>query len=304
MRKKISILTGWGQSLGTGHAQRMATLLTALERTIWAESELCCELIPEFLPEDAVRLRHSSFSWKPDLIVRDMRDSTEREILNLKKTAPVLVIDDCGEGRSSADYVCDILPCVRSECADRPAAKGHFLYGYSFMTELRHLGDSVPSKEIDIALYAGMTGGEETARLVIDSLPEGVSCALLQGSASMMICNGKRTRLPDRTYAHTLLSTRCLISHFGIMLYEGRLANCRLLCVNPTEYHSALADVAAADLGLVNLGTWNLATPESLRREMDTCLESGGLPPVRPDEALEQAEASLEKFVRFLKEIA
>ena len=304
MRKKISILTGCGQSLGTGHAQRMATLVTALDRTIWATSELCSESIPAFLPEDVARLCRSSFSWKPDLIIRDMRDSTEREILDLKKTAPVLVIDDCGEGRNSADYVCDILPCVRSECADRPAAKGHFLYGYSFTEELRHLGCSAPSKEIDVALYAGMTGGEETARLVIDSLPERASCALLQGSASMMISNGKRTPLPDRTYAHTLLSTRCLISHFGIMLYEGRLANCRLLCVNPTEYHSTLADVAAADLGLVNLGTWNLTTPESLRLELGSCLEGGGQPPVRPDEALEKAETSVEKFVRFLKELA
>jgi len=282
----------------------MATLASALERTGWAASELCCESFPSFLPEDVARLHRSSISREPDLIVRDMRDSTECEILNLKKTAPVLVIDDCGEGRNSADFVCDMLPCVRSGCDDRPTETGHFLYGYSFMEELRLLKNSALSKEIDVALYAGMTGGEENARLVIDSLPEGASCALLRGSASVMISGGMRTPLPDRTYAHTLLSTRCLISHFGIMLYEGRLANCRLLCVNPTEYHSALADVAAADLGLVNLGTWNIATPESLRREMASCLEGGGLPPVRPDEALVKAEACVEKFVRFLKGLA
>ena len=57
-----------------------------------------------------------------------------------------------------------------------------------------------------------------------------------------------------KPYAKMLLSSKTLVTHFGITLHEGYLADCKLFTINPTPYHNALTETVKKSMDITNLG--------------------------------------------------
>ncbi|MCU0845350.1 MAG: hypothetical protein MUC76_10535 [Spirochaetes bacterium] len=251
----IAILTGWDGSLGRGHIQRMASLLNHLVTGTGMRAMLVADACPDFLPEQLRRHVRPEPDGRVSLFVRDRRDSSVEEISRLQKSAPVLCVDDLGPGRETADYAIDLLPNPYTAAPTEQSGRGLFLYGYDFCSALEKLGDAVIEKNLDFTVYAGSSPADEYVDFLVSLIPPDSRFAVFRGTGSFMR-DGSTTKAVGRDdYARLLLSSRVLISHFGIALYEARAASCRLVAINPSQYHSRLCDIAPADLGIQNLGT-------------------------------------------------
>ncbi len=268
--REVSIVTGWGDHLGTGHLQRMANLADFINRESSFRAFLICGRKPAFLPDSL----HDYFSERirPEcgLIIRDMRNSGIVEMKGLKGLCRVIAVDDCGPGREMADCPIDLLPNLTYAINKKEL----FIYGYTFTDSIRRLGNHPVRKDIDYALYCGISPSRETVDSLLTLIPDNRSCAILAGSDSRVIKKGTIKPL-QKSYAETLLSARVLISHFGITLYEGHIAGCRLVSINPTGYHSQLADIAKHDLGLTNLGILDAVDHDQARSVVsESCLNA------------------------------
>ncbi len=248
----IAIKTSAGTSLGMGHMQRMSSLLWYLNECKSIKTFLVSDKMPDSFPIELKKYYINNFDFLPDIIIRDMRDSSADEITQLKKTAPVLVIDDNGPGRKTADHAIDILP--NPEADNQKFNSKIFIYGYNFIAALRELKDKNFKKELDFAVYPGNSANNEYIDFLLSLLPENSDYAVLNGKDSYVIKHRKKNHIEQSSYAEIILSAKAVISHFGITLYEGFIANCRIISINPTAYHSKLADMAKDYLHLTNLG--------------------------------------------------
>lgn len=256
--KIIVIISDWGSRIGFGHVQRMTTLLWYINQKRDAKAFLVLNYIPKFLPKDLVPFVKARIDIQPDLIIRDMRDSTVDEIERLKIFGRVLVIDDNGEGREHADFIIDLLPNPgKSSKESIFISNDIFIYGFSFLQSLIKLKDNIVKKEIDLSIYPGCDVDEEYINFYTYLLPKGSSFAVLKGDNSYLQKGREIHNIGHKSLGEIILSTKVVLSHFGILLYEGFIAGCRLISINPTIYHSKLADMAKGTLNIFNLGVWN-----------------------------------------------
>jgi hypothetical protein len=289
----ISIVTGWGGNLGTGHIQRMANLVDYLNRNTRYRASIVCSGKPDFFPDSLKRCLLPVINAASACIIRDMRDSAHDEMLDLKKYGRTIAVDDCGPGRDLSDLEIDLLPNLNYSISQ----KDLFIYGYNFTESMRRLEDKPVDRSIDAALYCGYNPPRETVKAFMSMLPADCSCALLGGSDSTLIRKGVPAKL-DKSYAETLLSSRVLVSHFGISLYEGHAAGCRLFSINPTLYHSRLSDIARNDINLTNFGILNDSSPDTARSAIAAALEEKETPDIRPAEVLVTIERGMELFYK------
>ncbi len=260
----MTIKTSWGKALGMGHIQRMATLLWYLNERKNIKTFLISDAIPDFFPVELRNYVKTNIDFKPDIIIRDMRDSTEDEITHLKKTGKVIVIDDNGPGRRLADHAIDILPNP-DPSERRKKDSGIFIYGYNFLKAVSDLKGKTIKKELDFAIYPGNSPTKEYIDFLISLLPDNSTYTLLNGENSYLVKNGKKLDACNSSYAEIVLSSRVVISHFGITLYEGYISGCRLISINPTPYHSLLSEMAKDFLSLINLGEFKIMDPGEAR---------------------------------------
>ncbi len=227
----ITILTDSGPHIGQGHWQRM--LLFA-----WYCSH---NGIPVTLvhthgvsaPSGFPVMVCDSIPQHTDCIIRDMRDSSKEEIENLSAIAPVIVIDDCGEGRSLAHAAIDLLPNIYGTTANTfESSVPLFLYGYNFYQSLT-LAPQAIAKDIDCFIYAS----------TFDAKP---LCEII-GNTHSFVCSDGTTLTTntgiahDTHYSNLIARSKVVISHFGITVYEAMLCNCNCIIVNPTAYHNKLS---------------------------------------------------------------
>lgn len=287
----VSIVTGWGATLGSGHVQRMACLADYLIRERGTRAIIAAGAAPEFLPAAVQDLFAPEPMPGSACIIRDCRDSTVDEMIRLKAIAPVIAIDDCGPGREHADLAIDLLPNLRYSIY----RKDTFIFGYNFADSIRSLGNRRIEKTIDVALYCGMDTPPDTLRLLVSLLPDHATAAVLAGEHSYYIQNGVRSPL-DMPLSEALLSAKVLLTHFGITLYEGHAARCRLACINPTSYHADLAERARKDLGILNLGVIGQANPEQARSALASAIRSIPAESIEAAGILRAIDAGLKNF--------
>jgi hypothetical protein len=281
--------------------QRMCSLLWYLNERKNTKAFLVSERIGNSFPSLLKKYSKTNFDFLPDIIIRDMRDSSEDEIVRLKKIAPIIVIDDNGKGRKSADYAIDILPNPETE--NKEFNNKIFLYGYNFLTALRELKNKNIKKELDFAVYPGISANSEFIEFLTSLLPEKSSYAVLSGKNSYVIKNTKKKYLEESLYSEIILSSKTIISHFGIILYEGLIAGCKIISINPSQYHSRLADMAGDYLHILNLGeSANLNTAEakiSIKKTVQAPLCSE----VNAAEVFQKIIDGLENFSKLLFDI-
>jgi len=287
----VSIISGWGEHLGTGHIQRMASLAEFLSRKKSIRTFIISREIPEFLPSTIGRYIIPEINPETTCIIRDMRDSTIDDMRELKKNHRVIAIDDCGPGRNSADCAIDLLPNLTHAVH----SKELFIYGYNFIDSIRRLDRQDIAKTIDCAVYCGLNPSREAVDFYLSLMPPRATCAILSCNNSLLFKNGEAAPIL-KSHAEIVLSSIMLISHFGITLYEGYIAGCRLVSINPTEYHSRLADRAAKDIGLKNLGISGALQADAARISISDMIRNPILPRINPAAVVEKIDKGLENF--------
>ena len=297
----IAIISAWGRGYGTGHIQRMASLLWHLNANTDIRAVLLAEETPGFFGRDLADRVIKKPGGGIDLIIRDMRDSTEEEIEALQRIAPVLSIDDQGSGRQRADFVMDMLPNPRS---NSPQASGKtFIYGYTFMSAMLRNKGRLFEKTIDAAVYPGADSTAEYRELLLSLLPEDSSYALCAGDASFIAAKGTQRSFDASYFAQMLCSCRLLLSHFGILLYEAHACGCALAAVNPGSYHARLCDVAPRELAVHNLGVRDTLDVPRARGIIKRLLSSHPGSPIAADHVCDIIRENLDSFCRYLKSI-
>jgi hypothetical protein len=282
----------------------MASLLRYLNTASDNAAYLLHDHVPPFFPADMrSKVRSGLDRRKTRIIIRDMRDSTEADINKLRESAPVLVLDDLGEGRSRADFLLDLLPNPdpgpEGISADIPEL---FIFGYTFMRTIEPVRRRVFEKTIDFSIYPGADPTGEYSKHILSLLPSGASYALFAGHASHVYSNGSRSEFGQDEYASILLSSKVLVAHFGIMLYEARLAGCRIVTVNPSSYHSRLADVAPGWLDIINLGTMD-SLPEDAPHTLAAIASMPQAAEISAERVYSAIMENLDRFSRYLKHL-
>lgn len=297
----IAIISAWGRGYGTGHIQRMASLLWHLNANTDISAVLLAEETPGFFGRDLAGRVMKKPDGHIDLIIRDMRDSTEEEIEALQRIAPVLSIDDQGSGRQRADFLVDMLPDPRAKA---PQASGKtFIYGYTFMSAMLRNRGKLIDKTIDTAVYPGADSTAEYRDLLLSLLPENSSYALCAGDDSFIAEKGMQRPFNASSFAEVLCSSRLLLSHFGILLYEAHACGCALAAVNPGSYHSRLCDIAPRKLAVQNLGVRYTLDVQSARGVIKRLISSHPATPIAADHVCDIIRENLDSFCRYLKSI-
>jgi len=245
LTKKISLITSWGNALGTGHIQRMITLLWYFNTNNLYNTEIILKKIPPFFPNEFKNFIKETPSPDTDLIIRDMKNSTIAEIKNYGKK--IIAIDDAGPGRYKANYAIDLLPNLINK---NVPMQNIFIYGYTFVNTTNKLRKTIYKKDIDFTIYP-MHGNNEYAVNIIKYLPTSAKVAVLLRNDSYIIQNNIIEKINDN-FASIIFRTNVLISHFGILLYEAYISSCKLIAINPTNYCYNLANCIKDKMLLAN----------------------------------------------------
>lgn len=249
-RKNIVIITGTGGPLGTGHFQRMLTLASEIE----SRGDFNLSILSnrsEVIPDQFRHRSVESLPGKCSLIIRDMRDSSESEMMELKSISPVIAVDDTGKGRDRADYIIDLLPNPVNSLSPQNYRENFFLYGYNFTREIEAALSKIREKFINIAIYTGSDTPTQVREYLEKILPEKSSLVHLTGQKPGDFHTGEPV-YENLTYAEILLGSEILITHFGITLFEGFLSGCGLFTVNPSDYHRALTDMVRKKMNITD----------------------------------------------------
>ncbi|HOT43275.1 MAG TPA: hypothetical protein PLM53_00945 [Spirochaetota bacterium] len=292
IKREVSIVTGWGGHLGTGHVQRMASLAFHINRHTPLKAYLVCERKPGFLPELFDDCIVNAIRPDSAFIIRDKRDSTISDMEALQSHGRVIAIDDCGPGRGQADLAIDLLPNLQYSSYD----KDLFIFGFTFADSVMKLGVRTVTKDIDFAVYCGISPPQRTIAAITALIPVKYSYAVLAGATQTLFKDGTAEPL-NKSYAEILMSSKVLITHFGITLYEGLISGCKIITINPTEYHSRLSDIAGDGIDLVNLGVIDAIDPSQARSAISGSLTAVGSSAVAPPEINEAIKTGLDLFI-------
>ncbi len=301
-KKIIAIKSAWSESLGMGHIQRMTALLWFLNQKDDMTAVLVADSMPESFPENLLYYIKSEIDIEPDLIISDMRDSSAEDIKHLKVKSPVLVIDDNGEGRSIADFKIDLLPNPEISNNEYPdSRKDFFIYGYNFISSLAELGDRKIETKFDFTIYPGNRRSGEHTDLLLSLLPENSTVAVLGGSDPCILKEGEWQNIGKKSYAEIFLSSKIILSHFGITLYEGSIAGCKLISINPTPYHDTLSCLEKENLDLVNLGVRDRLNKKEASATIASVLNEAQDENIPASKVYQKTIENLENFYIFLK---
>ncbi|HQO38873.1 MAG TPA: hypothetical protein PK986_00235 [Spirochaetota bacterium] len=296
-RKNITIITGTGGALGTGHFQRMCYLADSLNSTGNFSVSLCITEGSPDVPESLKEIMADTIPPGTELIIRDMRDSSEEDINFLRKKAAVLVIDDTGPGRNVADHIIDLLP----NPVNRSVPEKMFLFGYNFISEIKSMKAEVIAKDIDVAIYAGYKPDPDVVEGIRGSIPPGASAVLFSYGRPSLIA-GEKIHV-DTSYTDLLLRSRILITHFGITMYEGDLAGCRILTVNPTDYHSRLTAMITGKINVIQAGEYGNIDHKFIYGEIARVRKTSGFQIISKGSIRERININFEYFLRMFNNI-
>jgi spore coat polysaccharide biosynthesis predicted glycosyltransferase SpsG len=301
MTKIVAIVTGYGGHLGTGHIQRAVSIAWYLNTfrkvkcVIWARK-------PEALfPDEVLQYFAEPGSENPDLIIRDMRDSTVEEIKVLQRSASVLALDDIGEGRNAADWHIDLLPNPESEdINDFQFQQQHFVFGYNFLTSMLNQQTGEAGRVIDVFFYEGNSPDPWYVKKILGMLPKNSVCAVASNNKFQLFRDGVAADMAPCSYGELLLASKTVITHFGILVYEALLAGAGVITINPSRYHSSLADLIVQKSNIINMGTRDSFDENKFREHIVRMLRSAKTLKASPAAVYGEAMENLERFSQYI----
>ena len=301
-KKKIVILTGTGGDLGTGHLQRMMNLASYINEKHDFEISLLIKSGDYPLPPELSMMKISSLPGSCDLIIRDMRNSSKQEMLALSGTAPVLAVDDAGEGKNSAGNSIDLLPLPLSSSAQIQADYCRFLYGYTFKQGIKELRDeNIQKRDIDVTIYAGFSPPESLLSQISKSIPENTRVVILSAGKPVVLTGDP---LPDKiSYSGILARTKIVMTHFGITMFEAHICGCEIAALNPTNYHSELTGTVRRDMKIIHSAEYANFDPVIMSDDLMLNLKKSNFPVLSPEDILDKINNGLENFTRYIYKI-
>lgn len=298
-KNNITIMTGTGGILGTGHFQRMLNLAAHLNRR--SNFNACLFLQQNEFPVEKNFSKIITYTIPADtnLIIRDMRDSSPEEIMRLKKIAPVLSIDDSGPGREYADFTLNLLPVPSGIVKNTEPEISLFLYGHNFTEGISGLINRHSiEKNIDVAIYAGFNPEPELISQIRKSIPDNASSVLLANGKAVSLSGDS---LPhELTYAGTVSGTKIMITHFGLTMFEAHACGCAIAALNPTEYHNSLTDMVKHEFNVIHSSAYDTFSPETLKCTIEKELMNKSGNKISAADILKKIEWCTENFINYL----
>ncbi len=283
MSKPVTIVTGSGEGLGTGHSQRMLALahhLRGMGINVRVHSNTPLEsAFSEFHSEE---MRPSA------LIIRDMRDSSQEEIHKLREFGLVAVIDDLGSGRVSADIAIDLLPNLEYHFDF-----SSFIYGYNFSQALEKMPAFIP-KDIDVLCYLGASPDSMIRELIVQALDRNVKYVFIDGHGKF---SGNVPVAESPSFAELMCRSRFVLTYFGITMFEALLCGCEVITVNPGEYHLALSKSVEERFSLRSSYIYDDFNSRSMDEILSQISSVDGRLSVDRDSILSIVKKSINKFI-------
>ena len=301
-KKKITIVTGTGGILGTGHIQRMLNLAVNLNRKENFSVSIFLSQNEHPQEDKFNRLITAVISADTDLIIKDMRDSTIEEMNSLRLIAPILTIDDSGTGRDIADYAVNLLPVPSVNGSAVKPETSLFIYGYNFTEGISLLKSNTTfTKDIDVTVYAGYNPAPELISSIRESIPDSDDTVLLKkGKAFKLTGNVLKTETP---YAEIISRSKIVITHFGLTMFEADACRCKIAALNPTEYHNKLTEIVSSDFDIIYSSEYKTLSPEILKNRIEAELKNNTEPIISPEEILKKINNGTENFIRYIEKI-
>ncbi len=237
---------------GSGHVRRAITLAQQLVPSLSVsvylpdETELSRPVIKEF-PELVCR----EIPAQSSLIVLDNFRSSEGLIRHLQKRAPVVALDEGGNGRFCADYLLDIIPSLPLE-SDEEALQAN-LFDPAFITlpkkrKQRHKKTrrfSVNKKRHRVLVVCG---GEDDSR---SAIPIASNIAALGFDVTAIDPHVSFEDIASRegefslsagipNLREQLVEWDIVVTHYGFTAFEAATAGLAVVLVSPTEIHYEL----------------------------------------------------------------
>jgi len=301
-KKNLIITTGTDGPLGTGHLQRMLNLASYMNEKHDFDISFLIKTGEYPLPPEFSLKKISSLPGGCDLIIRDMRNSTKQEILSLSKTAPVLAIDDAGEGKSQAAYSINLLPLPSSSSSVVDPDYDKFIYGYNFTNGVKNLKNrKISERDIDITVYAGFTPPPSLLNQIGKSLPSN-SRAVILSSGKPVVLTGAPL-VEEISYAEILARTKIVMTHFGITMFEAHISGCMIAALNPTAYHSELTETVRKEMKIINASEYSKFDPVIMSDDLILNLKKYNLTNISADEILNRINRGLENFTGYIYKI-
>ncbi len=212
---------------------------------------LVSDFFPHTFPENLKQFTQNELPASGEVLIKDMRDSTKNDIeyyRNHFKT--IITIDDSGEGDTFSDLSIKLLPVIEKPYTANSIENIPFLYGYHFFSIIENMSGTF-LKDVDICVYTDKS--KENYPLNLQELASSYSICVFNGNNITPVSS----QFPHIThYIELLLRSKVCVSHFGISLFEAMLCGAQAISINPTEYHSTLADNAAS-AGIINCGMFS-----------------------------------------------
>jgi len=301
-KKKILIVTGTGDILGTGHLQRMLNLAVHLNRKNNFSASIYLKQNEHPVDKKYSGLIVDSIPSGTSLIIRDMRDSATEDIQLLKQIAPVLVIDDSGPGRESADYTVNLLPLPSGILNNIIPDTSLFLYGYNFSEGINLLKEKKSfEKNIDVAVYAGYNPSSELISLIKKSIPESAISVLLAGGGAVFLTGNISPS--EFSYTEIISRTKIIITHFGLTMFEAHACGCSIAALNPTAYHKTLTDTVRDDFNIIYSSEYDSFSPKNLYKIIETKLQNYDAVEISADNILNIINSGAENFIKYIEKI-
>jgi len=301
-KKKIVIITGTGGALGTGHLQRMLNLISYMNEKHDFEISFLIKSGDYPIPAEFSMMKISSLPDSCDLIIRDMRNSTRQEMLSLSAKAPVLAVDDAGEGKNSIENSINLLPLPSSASAEIQADYNRFLYGYTFTRGVKDLRrKEIKDRDIDITIYAGFSPPQSLLSQIGKSIPQNTRAVILSAGKPVVLTGEP---LPgDISYSEILSRTKIVMTHFGLTMFEAHICGCLIAALNPTHYHSELTDTVRKEIKIIHSSEYSTFDPVIMGDDLLLNFKKNNTPITPPEEILIRINDGLENFTRYIYKI-
>lgn len=242
---------------GTGHLRRVIEIMKNLEADIRVailvpNKESLKNVAKELLQDIKEELIVQEIPPNTSLIVLDNFRTTEEEMFDLKKIAPVVAIDEGGSGRPYADFLLDVLPSLKIEELEERLSLLANIEDVSFipLPTNRKSNDAKKKHKIiaNETRVLVVFGGENTAKQAMptaQALSEiGFEVTVVAKNLSfedIARCSQQVKTYPEiKDLREKLCQWDVVVTHYGFTAFEALVAGCLVLLLSPTPYHYKL----------------------------------------------------------------